>query len=298
MHLPLRQPAVAIAGEIWKTEGMSRFDEFRAKVFHTSERTVEWSTAAIVHVGKDRSVVEHRSAILAQIADQRFLVTAAHNLIARENEGTVPFIVMPVKGMAPVPVLGQWFSTTNTQEDLSVCRLQNATIDAIGDHYRYLRISDMKSRTRQRFRHYLLMGFPFDLYEQDEDGARRRGTWKYLTIPVENTDVVTNYDPDLHLALLYERKSKTQDGRKVHPPSMSGCGIWSIEKMPGEEFTDDDLKLVAIETAWHKGEEYVKGTWIDVVLIIIWKYFPSVRAAMRIHGFEYHDDVVPLNPTV
>jgi len=115
----------------------------------------------------------------------------------------------------------------------------------------------------------------------------RREGWKYVTCRFDSTELVEKYDPNTHLVVKYERDTTDETQRTVHPPAMSGCGIWFLAKQPPEIIVPNDLKLCAIQNAWHKRHEYAKATWTDVVLKIIWTYFPEVQPAMKFHGCSF-----------
>jgi hypothetical protein len=136
---------------------------------------------------------------------------------------------------------------------------------------------------------YMLIGFPFARLEPDEDGIDCANGWKYLTHSFRGDySQVSNYNPDIHLIVRYERDTRIDNGKLIHPPGLSGCGIWYVgHPFSPSPLTADDLKLVGIQTAWHKGVEYAKCTWINSVLRIIWNYYPDTRAPMRLHGMSF-----------
>lgn len=181
----------------------------------------------------------------------------------------------------------KWYTTISRQADLAVCLLDQGVVDYLGSKQRYLRITAFVPKGECRNGWYVIVGFPFDRYGSDESGIPRREGWKYVTTTLDNTELVENYDPQTHLIVGYERDATDEIGRKVRPPAMSGCGIWFLAKQPPEIIVPNDLKLCAIQTAWHKKHEYAKGTWTDVVLNIIWTYFPEVQPAMRLHSCSF-----------
>ena len=226
--------------------------------------------------------------MLAQIADKHILVTAAHDLEKLHSAGVGSFLVQGEQGSHPVYIQTEkWYTTISRQADLAVCLLDQALVDYLGSKQRYLLITDFIPKGECRNGCYVIVGFPFDRYGPDERGIPRREGWKYVTTTLDNTKLVENYDPHTHLVVGYERDATDEMGRTVHPPAMSGCGIWSVAKQPPEIIVSNDLKLCAIQTAWHKKHEYAKGTWTDVVLKIIWTYFPEVQPAMRLHGCSF-----------
>jgi hypothetical protein len=267
--------------------------EFRRRVFAIAEESVEYATAPLVHFEMQHGKpIEIRTGVLIEIANQRYLITAAHDMQAHFEQGNVLQIALSRKGLRPVPLIAEtWHSTIDPKEDLSVCQLLPGTVEALGSHFKYLRLSQMMSQNHPEhgLGLYLLLGHPNAMVRPDEDGVLRCDSWKYLTKQFHgNVGNIANYDPKLHLILDYERASYNREGETVHPPGLSGCGIYFCgHSITRAVLRDDDLKLVAIQTSWHRGEQYVKGTWIDDVLLILWKYYPDVRSPMRLHGISF-----------
>lgn len=259
---------------------------FREYVFRVVDEKAFAASACLMHAqGMKR--YEHRSGIFVQIADKHFLVTAAHHLIDWYNQGVDTFIVRDEKGSPPVEVItDRWYTTIDEKADLAVCLLDPVLVEYLGPGQQYLRITDFAPKRECGEGWYVIVGFPIARLGHDEDGLMASEGWKYLTLRYAKLDLVENYDKETHLILMYDRS--TTDGEKiVHPPAMSGCGIWFVQKNIPSIVTPDDLKICAIQTAWHKGHEYAKGTWTDVVLNIIWTYFPELQPVMRMHGCDF-----------
>lgn len=272
-------------------ENEELFNHYRGKVFAAARESIERFTVPLV-VDDGTHLVEQRSGVLLQIADMHFLVTAGHAMVDHHVQGRRVGIALPVRGSRPVLLVEEEFWTTkDDQEDISVTRLTRGVVEYIKDHYRYVRLTSVMSRNHQSQGKgmYLIFGFPRALLGQDDTGCRKMESWKYLTVPYRGDYVqVKDYDPKLHLVLNYERDSCNQEGERVYPHGMSGCGIWFAgTPHTHSPFRADDVKLVAIQNCWHKGLEYAKGTWIDDVLLILWKYYPETRKPMMLAGFNF-----------
>ena len=260
---------------------------FVQNIFRIVDETIFPACACIAHI-KGTQLNGHRSGVFVQIADKHFLVTAAHHLIALHDAGFDSFLVQGGKGSRPVLIQTEkWYTTINEEADLAVCLLDQSIVDYLGPKQKFLRIADCIPKQKCESKWYVIVGFPLARFGPDEDAIPRREGWKYITIRLEETELVTNYDLNTHLVVKYERETIDEQGRVVHPPAMSGCGIWFFRKEPPEIIVPNDLKLCAIQNAWSKEHEYAKGTWVDIVLKIIWTYYPELQPAMRLHGCSF-----------
>ncbi len=274
-------------------DAVAVLEDFKNKVFAVASESVEWSTAPLVHFEKGTGrATEIRTGVLIEIADMKFLVTAAHDMIKHLDAGNILGIVLANKASTPVPLIDEkWWLTENPHEDICVCQLRPETVNAMGSDFRFLRLNQMMSQN-DRNQHkglYLLLGYPNAMTRPDEEGVKRADTWKYLTTPFHGDYAkVENYDKRLHLVLDYDRKTMNREGKTVHPPGLSGCGVYfSGLPITHPLLCHDDFKLVAIQTSWHRGEQYAKTTWIDLVLLILWRYYSDTRAPMSLHGITF-----------
>lgn len=272
-------------------ESEQLFVRFRERVFAAIQDSIAHYTVPLIIQG-DAKILEHRSGVLLQIADMHFLVTAGHDMVQHSESGYPVGIALPDKGSHPILLVDETFWTTkDDREDLSVTQLTPLVVEFLKTYYRYARLSDVMSRhhPNQGQGLYLIYGFPYALVGPDETGIKRIGDWRYLTIPFQgDCSVVEKYDPALHLVLAYERGTHSQDGDLVHPPGMSGCGIWFVgTHLTRSLFSKDDFRLVAIQNRWWGKYEYAKGTWIDSVLTILWKYYPETHKPLLLAGFNF-----------
>lgn len=268
-------------------------NEFSEKVFAAASISVEWMTAPIAHLDTEtKDCIEIRTGLLLEIGDMRFLVTAAHGLMDHAKKKRFPQILLTEPGLRSVPlILERFWLSKDPLEDIAVCQLVPRTIEAIAGHYTYHRLIDVLPRKRVKPEEglFLLLGYPWDRFKQVGEGMKCADTWKYLTNPFKGDyAVVANYNADYHLILDYQRDTFDGSGTRVHPPGLSGCGIWFVGSPKTHPlFTKDDLKLVGIQTSWWKQHEYVKGTWVDRMLRIIWRRYSDARAPMKLHGFAF-----------
>ncbi len=267
------------------------FSRFRDKVAAAINDSIDHYTVPLC-VDHGKKTIANRSGVLLQIADMHFLVTAGHDMVELLTEGHSIGIAMPVKGSHAILLTKEKFWTTkDKQEDISVTQLTPPVVAYIKDHYRYVRLTSLMSRDdpSQGKGMYLIYGFPDAIVGPDDEGDTAVESWWYLTVRYRGEySNVEDYNPRLHFVLDYERNTHNKDGVRVHPPGMSGCGIWFVGHPHTHSlFNADDFKLVAIQNRWHKGYEYAKGTWIDNVLLILWKYYPDTHKPMQLQGIDF-----------
>jgi len=270
----------------------------REKVFQAAYDSIHHCTIPICFY-RAGAVTHDRTGVLLQIGQLHFLITAAHvgenhTIPDAVKEGYVACVVMSEKGVLPIPIDSErYMTTTNRDEDIAVYLLTAAMEARIAKHYRFLRLSQLQSKNH--ISHdgamYLLSGFPQAMVGQEPD-AKRVEIWNYLSRRFDGDyECVPSFDPQTHIVLKYQRRTHNRDGETIHPPGMSGCGIWFVANaLTWPLFSANDFKLVGIQNAWHLDREYAKGTWIDLVLKIIWRDYPDARGPMRLHGMVFDTD--------
>lgn len=264
---------------------------FEQRVFEAAFNSIENATIPLCQRDGDGDVC-HRSGVLIELADMRFLVTAAHEVIDNRKAGRHLQIVLPEKGKRTIPLIDELFWTTiDEEEDLLITRLEKSTLEAMGDYYKFVRVRDMLSRQQTRGLKglFLILGFPCAMVRPDAEGDPCVETWKYISYPYQGDFAqVTNYNPNVHQILIYEEKTWNRESQEVFPPGLSGSGIWFLNINGIDDIiTPQAFKLVAIQNAWRQPLEYVKGTWIDIALIAIWKHFPDARNPLMVNGFKW-----------
>ncbi len=271
----------------------SDLEIFKEKVFSVASESIEWSTVPLVHFDKSTGLaIEIRSGVLIEIAGMHFLVTAAHEMRDHFEAGDILQIILPGKDSNPVPLNQETFwSTKDPKEDICVCQLLPKTVESMEGSFKFLRLNQMmlQNNPDQLKSLYLILGYPNAMVRPDLQGVKRVDPWKYLSYPFQGDfSKIENFDERLHLILEYSRDTKNRDQQTVHPPGLSGCGVYfSGLPITHPLLKAEDFKLVAIQTAWHKGEQYAKATWIDDVLWIIWQYYSDTRSPMRLHGIIF-----------
>ncbi|MFO1022941.1 MAG: hypothetical protein U0903_19920 [Planctomycetales bacterium] len=263
---------------------------FRDKVFDAVEESVGWMCPSLAGI-KDDAIHDLRSCVLIEIGDEHFLATASHDMQSNLERDVIYAIAPPNKESSMIPLFTEhfWF-TIDKRLDLSVTKLTKETVNQLRPHYRFVHLSSMMSMNDRKHGTgmYLILGFPSSMLGPDAEGIRRSIQWKHLTAMYRgDLDDIENYDRNCHIILIYERETYYKGQKRVHPPGMSGCGIWYVGHPTRDRFFQKDkFRLAGIQTAWSKKFEYAKGTWIDRLLMVMWEYYPETRASMKLNGID------------
>ena len=266
-------------------EAERRFNAFRDRLYRYPESIIEHATAPLVTI--EDQVTNLRSSVLIQIGEFRYIVTAAHDVGVQIDDGLPLFILARDKTHKPIALVQEEFHATRESSiDLAVAQLHPSTVEYLGDNYQYVQFPQMMSKRDPRHKgaFYVLEGFPAASFGKDQEGVSRVQNWNYLTFGFLGEPV--DYTPEIHLILAYDDESKDPEGKIITPHGLSGCGVWYV----GDPFsktvvTPKDFQLAAIQTKWNEKRQYVKTTWINSVLRVMWMYCPDARPELAKHGY-------------
>jgi hypothetical protein len=224
--------------------------------------------------------VQNRSGVLIAIADQGFLVTAAHELKEYIDVRIPLYVTSPRREEGGIQLVGELHATEESKIDIAVVKMNDETkarLDNAGA--RFLRKTDLDDRIMAVPGIYLVRGYPLEF------NADRM---TYSTVLYQGdipTDSEYPFDPACHLLLDHSRDLRWRGGQVARSPrikGMSGCGIWRLTtRQPSDlaTWSPDERRLVAIQTKCKYGS-YMKGTWIGHALGLIHHRCPELRTAM------------------
>ena len=239
--------------------------------------------------------VQNRTGVLLAIADQGFLVTAAHDLERTTKAGIPLYVTSPRRGEGGVPLVGQVYGTEKATIDIAVvklCQETKARLDDAGG--RFLRVTDVDNGATATPGLYLVRGYPL---------ALNADPMTYNTVLYEGDAPINSeypFDPTFHLLLDHSRELHWHGGLAARSPKiegMSGCGIWRLtmrQKSDIGNWSPTERRLVAIQTKCRYGS-YLKGTWIRHAFGLIHYRCPELRPVMSSLCFP-GDDVNPNRP--
>ncbi len=229
---------------------------------------------------QDNKPVQDRSGVLIAIANQRFLVTAAHGLEPITNARIPLYVTSPRRGGGGIPLVGKLFGTEEKKIDIAVVKMNHETRARLDDDgARFLRVTDVDNAAAVTPGIYLVRGFPI---------ACNADPMTYETVLYQGevpTDSEYPFDPAFHLLLDHSRDLRWRGGQVSRSPrieGMSGCGIWRLTTRAPSDlagWSPDERRLVAIQTTCRYGS-FLKGTWVRHAFGLIYHRCPELRPAM------------------
>ena len=216
------------------------------------------------------------SAVLLQIADAYFLLTAAHVLDHNETSTLYYGVGGPLRvlvGVAHKSSLTAGTSRDNDKNDVGFMELEPAIVTNLGSGHRFLNIRNLQPNdTVHPGIVYELRGYPATRSKRNPTTRKvRPGPFSYLATPA-GTGRYTGLgvDPQSHLLLRFDRANSYNDeGHLITAPlphGMSGGGVW---KRRYDSRGDDLVQtgwLVGIATEYDDKEKVIVATRIGLFL--------------------------------
>ncbi len=131
---------------------------------------------------------------------------------------------------------------------------------------------------------FLFLGYPGD-YAQSSKTVQMASVefLRYLT----ELDTTNDTNNKINVLFRYVPGSVYSDGTESHlpdPHGMSGCGVWRLSTpMPLEQWSLDDVKLVATEHEWNRKAHFIRTTPIVHTIRAVYRNFPELRTIMDIN---------------
>jgi hypothetical protein len=224
---------------------------------------------------------QYGSGVLLRIDNVKFILTAEHVTEAFLKHGVSLFLGAASEKLFPI---NKTHVRHSKQGDVAILVISDADAAKIGPTKKFTRLwethCDDPAETVGGV--YCAMGYPhatsgvdhseellkmiaepaFGIPYADGEGL----SWKYPFIK------------DVHVAISFE------SAKHPDPGGMSGCGMWRVHQagMPPQHWSEDDVKLVAIEHRTARDHVALIGTRISYVLGIIRSFDPSLDRAINL----------------
>lgn len=269
---------------------------------------VEASTVPLFHIQKNvltntHSIIDKNGmGILLKVGGDHFLLTASH--IVRDAAKVDAHLCMSWDDEegCPIPLSYTRVASTDPETmDVAVIGLTAEVSEKLLRRHTPISLLDFSSDTRRSFGPFLIVGYPRAGTEFQNQNPMSKvkpiicETLKYLGTRRINHwgRSEFKYSPLFHVIVQMQSiaiSSTTGDVERLPDHAgiegISGCGIWAVAegrvRKPLSEVGIEDCRLIAIEHRYDDKASKVMGTWIDVVLHILEKYFPNTRSALKL----------------
>jgi hypothetical protein len=241
------------------------------------------------------------SGVLFEIADHHFLISAAHVMdrVKELQRAGYQLFLPPGTGAPLVPLtrflllssLPQGFGREDDPLDVCVAVLEPATVQGLLPHRRFLHLPDLDIFDQQRKESlYVVMGYPTERVLTEEEG---RITYEPLLYGTRISrrdlgDIHPPRNPAFDYVLDFSREFCARldglPGQPADPGGISGCGIWRLimDEAKTDQWSTNEVKLVAIEHGWRHNKHFIRGTRVGVLVSVILNKYPELQAAAQI----------------
>lgn len=277
----------------------------RALIARTPIRVAS-STVAIV--GSRSGNVRHLgTGTLLAVANEKFIVTAAHVLsTAKEQELTVA--ISPASGGVFTAVTARdWVVTANDgledPHDIALYRLDNRELGRL-DKVEFVRIVDICFDRNLSSAYFVVCGFPaiWSTTSHSDDDEMKAKLLQYGTYPFKGSvSALAGFDSERHILLdaapgdVLDHNGdsfrfRTRSGYPANMPGdlagISGCSVWRIGDLgvPVSEWDIGSAQIVGVQTGVFKSVRAIKATRWNSVTTLLYAAFPDLRAAIDIYA--------------
>ncbi len=277
----------------------------RALVARTPPRV---AAATVAIVGSNSGNVRHLgTGTLLAVADAKFVVTAAHVLLAaREQELTVA-ISPALGGVFTAVTARDWVVTAasgvNDPHDVALYQLDDRELGRL-DAVEFVRIADVCFDKDISESYFIVCGFPamWSTTSHSDNDEMKARLLQYGTYPFKGSVCgLAGFDPERHILLegapddILDHKGnpirfRTRSGHPASIPAdlagISGCSIWRIGDFstPVSEWNINDAKIVGVQTGVFQSVSAIKATRWNSVTTLLYAAFPDLRASINMYA--------------
>jgi hypothetical protein len=270
----------------------------RQQLFQASNDLLTKATVPILKYVDDQLLL-NGTGVFLKVGDSHFILTAAHVLDSYVHH-KIPLTLGPELNGGPPIVLDSgklWQSDFPDNADINDpdARLadpyDNAFIALTAEHAqslsnlrRPITLQELDLAEKPKPGCFLFLGYPGDY-------ARSSRTVQMASVEllryITELDKQNDADNDVSVLFKYLPGSVYSDESEVElpdPHGMSGCGVWRLSTpIPFEQWSLNDVKLVATEHEWNKQKNFIRTTPIVYTGRAIYQYFPELRKIFDIN---------------
>jgi len=262
-----------------------------------------WKATVSIVIVLGRKLQQFGTGTLVSIADQSFVVTAAHVIKEAQKYGSS--LCLAGERGSFVQIQGNWlcsvegqYGTSSDPFDVAVLLLDSSTVEKLSGNT-FLRLDDIDFDNDQTTGIFCLCGFPalWSRPSTDAEPTMSVNPLQYVTYAFAcSTESLSEYQERFHI-LLEAGPSENTDiegnqlvfrGRGGAPASfpkdlggISGCSVWKIgdRRVPLSEWASLRPKVIGVQTAVYPGLQIIKATRWVAVSTLFYEAFPELRAA-------------------
>jgi hypothetical protein len=261
------------------------------------------SISIIAFDSQEKVLQQFGTGTLLKIADDSFLVTAAHvATIANELRKSLCIGI----NNDFIQLQGDWcLSSENTPYDIAALRLPVKIASKLVN-VPHVRLNDVDFSTDLSKGVFCLLGYPNRLSIPSTPNRTTMNVtpFQFLTYAYEGeTSTLGEYQKKYHLLLVAQEGGVDNDGKRMNfvdrngvslkfPKDLggiSGCSIWKIGEYdrPLSEWKRYRPKIVAVQTSVYSDTQVIKATRWIAVSTLLYKAYPDLRQALRLWHVEY-----------
>lgn len=221
------------------------------------------------------------TAVLVQVADRCFAITAAHCL---KDWGKARFLILlPDDDLVDLTTV-QAEVPKDPSMDFALLPLTDEMALKLSRFRTFVRLSEIDVADGEpREGHHAVLGYPIQLRKRPPEG------WFSTAIfyPTQLT-AVRDRDPDTTIALFLDDEHE-EDGKRARLPALqgiSGCGVWRLHTKGDDPRTwsVDRIRLVGVEYGFIKGA--ILGIRARHVIGGIATQFPDLESCIQLVGLH------------
>jgi len=269
--------------------------ELARQVEHFFPRDLAWGASVAFLAERGDTYHVHGSGTLFRIADESFIITAAHVIL---QKGTNNLLFLPAGTNEPLPCSGEALVSEQDHIDVATFQIPPQIAERL-DASRYLRFDSVCLSRHTEGAPFAVLGFPQIMCTQKNG---KLNITRFFQFTPMYDGPVANHDRDTHLLLHADLdEARTQEGKAVdfcyeggvsapfprELRGISGGSVWRIFKHPSELHTSTTAranpKLVGVENAVCHDRRYIKATWWTAVVNMFWVLRPDLRDALSMY---------------
>ena len=269
----------------------NRIGDFFATINETCLQRIDRVSVPVL--GVQNGEIQHdRTGILYRIADEHFVLTAAHDLHQIIKANIPLYLSMNKPGVIPLSLgKAKCHSTEEEGRDVAAIWLPPTTAREVAKHKDFLSHNQIDLNGAESRGPFLFFGYPMSWsgHVTSEGNVVSQGL-VFATLPYDGPRLESaHYDQNVHMVLNFKRDAINclQGGVDTLPKlnGISGCGIWQVGDIISKDVKardEESVTLVGIQHRWFPDLNYIQATKIRFAIGFIAENYPDVQAAMKI----------------